>query len=187
MSVNIISASIKKIIKVKKEQNFNVKKSKIDICIFEGNYLGAIFAVVTLNMDYPKNISKKPSRCLECGEEISYGRSDKKFCSEDCRSRHHYHQVQSSKTIRRKVMAILNRNYEVLDSLVHAGVEAVWISDVMTMGFNPGFSTFCRHHRKHDEYMCFDIHYRMTPNRISCITKIQNLSLHLQTYSKEDI
>ena len=63
--------------------------------------------------------------------------------------------------------------------LVREDVKAVWLSDLIEQGFNPGYSTFYRKTGRKDRYHCFDISYFMTPNRVSCITKIQNLSLTL--------
>lgn len=84
-----------------------------------------------------------------------------------------------SKAAKKKVMAILERNYDILDMLVRHEVKAVWLSELIEQGFNPGYSTFYRKTGRKDRYHCFDISYFMTPNRVSCITKIQNLSLTL--------
>ena len=84
-----------------------------------------------------------------------------------------------SRAAKRKILAILEKNYEILDQLVRGGVDAAWISDVVSLGFNPGYSTFYRKTGRREYYHCFDISYVMTPNRIYCITKIQNLSLTL--------
>ena len=84
-----------------------------------------------------------------------------------------------SKAAKKKVMSILERNYDILDMLVRQEVKAVWLSELIEQGFNPGYSTFYRKTGRKDRYHCFDISYFMTPNRVSCITKIQNLSLTL--------
>ena len=131
-------------------------------------------------MEYGKKNSRSTSRCLECGDTIAYGRSDKKFCSENCKNRHHNHQSRSSRSLKRRVTAMLERNYEVLDELVRSGIESVRLSDVILMGFNPSYATSFRKLRSHQEYLCFDIRYIMTPSRLCSISKIQNLSLNLQ-------
>ena len=131
-------------------------------------------------MEYGKKNTRNVARCLECGDAIAYGRSDKKFCSEDCKNRHHNHQSRSSRNIRRRVTAMLEKNYEVLDELVRSGIESVRLSDVLLMGFNPLYVTSYRKLRNHQEYLCFDIRYIMTPSRLCSISKIQNLSLNLQ-------
>lgn len=119
-------------------------------------------------------------RCLECGDQISYGRTDKKFCSEECKNRHHNHRHNATRKVKRKVMAVLEKNHCILSDLLASGVDSMWLADVVAMGFNPGYVTsFCRVGR-HCRYTCFDISYIMTASRISSISKIQNLSLNLQ-------
>ena len=72
---------------------------------------------------------------------------------------------------------MLTRNYEILDNLLKADVDAVDLFDLEGLGFIPGVVTSYRKVNRHDEYTCFDIKYIMTPTRVSCIKKI---SLNLQ-------
>ena len=65
-------------------------------------------------MEYPMKTPRSTPRCLECGDKISYGRSDKKFCCEDCKNRHHNHKVRSSRSVKRRVVSALERNYDIL-------------------------------------------------------------------------
>ena len=132
-------------------------------------------------MEYEKKYVRHVSHCLECGDRISYGRTDKKFCSEECKNRHHNHLAGRGRMVRRHVMAALERNYEVLDGLYRAGVESISVSDVLLMGFVPGYMTSHRKLRGREECCCFDIKYILTPSRLSSISKIQNVSLTLQT------
>ena len=71
-------------------------------------------------------------------------------------------------------------NYQVLDSLFRAGVQSIDIMDAVTMGFVPGVVTSYRRIGKHDEFFCFDIKYIMTNMRIYSISKLENVSVHLQ-------
>lgn len=86
--------------------------------------------------------------------------------------------------MRRKILRMLNRNYEILDSLLKAGVTSSDMVELMGLGFTPGLYTSCRKHvcrqHAHNEYVCFDIKYRMTMNRVSGISKLQNVSVPLQ-------
>lgn len=143
------------------------------------------------SMDYEKKRQRQTSRCLQCGSIISYGRKDKKFCCEECKNRHHNKLARMSKGAKRRIMAMLEKNYGILDILVREGVEAVWISDIMALGFHPGYSTFHRKTGRREYHHCFDISYVMTPNRLHSISKIQNLSLtlpavHSDGYGNED-
>ena len=118
--------------------------------------------------------------CLECGDKIRYGRKDKKFCCDDCRNRHYNAKLKQGRTYRRKVLALLDRNYELLDDILKSGRDSADFTCLMTLGFNPDAVTFCHHSRRHDIYGCFDITYKMSEWRIYSISKIQNVSLPLR-------
>ena len=71
--------------------------------------------------------------CLECGSQIRYGRTDKKFCCEECKIRHHNSRARAARYFKSKVIAIINRNYEILDALLKDGVDSADLMDLMTM------------------------------------------------------
>ena len=137
----------------------------------------------SVDMDYPKRTARNTPRCLECGDKISYGRTDKKFCCDECKNRHHNNKSRTERIIRRRTMSVLEKNYEILECLVKTGVDTVMLSDVMRLGFNPVYVTSCSKQKHHDVYGCFDITYTMTASRLCSISKIQNLSLNLQADS----
>ena len=130
-------------------------------------------------MAYGKYVRRMP-HCLECGDQIEYGRTDKKFCCEDCRVKYHYEASRISKTYRRKILKTLSRNYSILESLVKSDTASMELADLVPMGFVPGVVTSHRRNGKHEVYNCFDIKYIMTATRIYSIRKIQNLSVLLQ-------
>lgn len=119
--------------------------------------------------------------CLECGDKIKYGRTDKKFCCEDCRNRHHNRSASQGRVFRRKVLNILDRNYAILESLVRSGITSIDMTDILAMGFITSIMTSCRVSRRHVEYCCFDIKYVMTPAKMTSISKIQNVSVPLRS------
>ena len=119
-------------------------------------------------------------KCLNCGEQIKYGRTDKKYCCEECKNKHYNEQSKSGRAFRRKILSQLMSNYEVLNTLFKAGVYSVDLIDAVTMGFVPGIVTSYRRVGKHDEFGCFDIKYIMTKMRIYSISKLENVSVHLQ-------
>lgn len=131
-------------------------------------------------MAYSNRNEEESPRCLECGDEIVYGRKDKKFCSDDCRNRHHNHHHRSCRQYKRMVTVILDKNYEILDELVRSGIEAIWVADAIALGFNPAYVTSYRKHGTRSMCHCYDICYVTTDNRMTSISKIQNLSLPLQ-------
>jgi len=132
-------------------------------------------------MEYGKKRERNMPRCLECGQQIRYGRTDKKFCSEDCRVRHHNNVARDSRGYRRRILSILSRNYEILDELLCAGVDSIELTDILLKGFVPGIVTSYHKVRRREEYSCFDIKYIMTATRVCCISKIQNVSVHLHS------
>ena len=136
-------------------------------------------------MSYEGRNDEDVPRCLECGDEIVYGRKDKKYCSEECRNRYHNHSHRACRQYKRMVNTILERNYDILDDLIKSGIEAIWVADAIALGYNPAYVTSYRKHGKRSMCHCYDICYVTTDNRMTSISKIQNLSLPLQTAEKE--
>ena len=131
------------------------------------------------HMKYVRKLRSVP-RCLHCGEKIGYGRSDKKYCCEDCRVEHNNSVVKDSRAYRRRVLAVLSSNYELLSTVLQSGVDSIPLADIVSMGFAPTALTSYRRVGKHIEFGCFDIKYRMTQSKIYSIYKIQNVSLNLR-------
>ena len=131
-------------------------------------------------MVYVKKEKKMPV-CLECGDKIRYGRSDKKFCCDDCKNRHNNKMAKFSRANRRKVMSMLTRNYMILEQLLKSGIASAEITDLISEGFVPDCVTgFHKNRFQAHEYSCFDIKYKMTDSRVYSISKIRNVSLNLQ-------
>ncbi len=133
-----------------------------------------------MEMDYEKKNERHISICLECGDKIRYGRTDKKFCCEDCKNKHHNKLAKAGRVLKNKILGSINKNYEILDDLVRRGVDSIGLAEMMAIGFAPGIMTSYRKTGKHDEYTCYDIRYIMTKTRIYSISKIQNLYLPLR-------
>ena len=131
-------------------------------------------------MGYDKKIVRILPRCLHCGVQIRYGRTDKRFCCDECRNRHNNAQAKAGRAYRRKIMSLLSSNYDLLNELVKSGIDSVDLIDLVTMGFSPSVMTSFHRVGKHDEFCCFDIKYIMTRTRLYAISKIQNVSLNLQ-------
>ena len=125
-------------------------------------------------MEYKKQERLGPV-CLECGDRIMYGRTDKKYCSDDCRMKHYNSLAKQGRACRRKTLAALFRNHAILDDLFRKGVQSVDMIDIVAMGFVPGIVTSYMRSGKHDEFRCFDIRYIMTPTRIYAISKTKEL------------
>ena len=76
----------------------------------------------------------------------------------------------------------ISGNYDILDNLLRTGITAIDLFELVNLGFVIEAVTSHRRMRHHDEYACFDIKYKMTPSRISGITKI---SLNLRVTTKQ--
>ncbi|MBR1406819.1 MAG: DUF2116 family Zn-ribbon domain-containing protein [Bacteroidales bacterium] len=110
--------------------------------------------------------------CLECGDAITYGRPDKKFCCESCKNRWHNRLEKASRSYRVKVKATLSRNYEVLNDLLKLGISRMNLYDLRALGYDPQYVTAAIPVGKRFEYMCYDIRFRQTPVQVSNLTKI---------------
>ena len=162
------------------------KKKSVSACCLDDSAFGNLLYSKCSFMDYGTIKTDRVPRCLECGDEIVYGRKDKKFCSDECRHKHHNDNHRSCRHYKRMVGAILDRNHEILEELVRAGIKAIWVADAIAMGYNPAYVTSYRKHGKRSMCHCYDICYVATDNRMTSISKIQNLSLPLQAVFESD-
>lgn len=143
----------------------------------EGNLL-----MIPIGMEYKISLRKMPV-CLECGDRIRYGRTDKKFCCDSCRTKYNNEQIKASRKYKRRILALLSRNYEILDGLLKSDVDAIDLIELEGQGFSPGVVTSYHKVNKHDEYTCFDIKYIMTATKVCSIKKI---SLNLRVGKTSD-
>ena len=112
-------------------------------------------------------------RCLECGDVLPYGRSDMKFCCVNCKSRYHYVNRGHLKSLRLKTIGALDRNHEILESLLEMGTTSMNIPDLAQMGYRFDCVTSYHKVRNHNEYRCFDIKYFMTESRIFGLSRVE--------------
>lgn len=111
-------------------------------------------------------------RCLECGEPVPYGRTDKVYCCDSCRNRFNYGEKKLRIRNRTRVMKILSGNYSVLQTLLREKVESADLSQMVFRGFNPEYMTWCQRRPRYSECCCFDIRYNLTRARIFSISKL---------------
>ena len=104
--------------------------------------------------------------CPMCGK-IGIGRSDRKFCSAECKNRWHNAQGRSSRLYRSRILTALGRNYSILSEALERGELSV---DMLTMedrGFRPCYVTGYRTVRYgSDICRCFDISYCRSASRV---------------------
>ena len=120
---------------------------------------------MTAAMAKTYRIKEEHPRCLECGDEIVYGRSDKKFCGVSCRARYHNREAGSSKS-RMRILSILDRNYSILEGLLSLEITSIGNAELGALGFNHEVITSSAKIRGHTEVSCFDIRYFRSETKI---------------------
>lgn len=110
--------------------------------------------------------------CLECGDKIEYGRSDKKFCCEACKNIFNNRRAHAYRMIHMRVMGILDRNHDILEHLIRTGVRSIDIGDLSQMGYNCDYATSFYRTRHHQECRCFDIKYFISDQKVFNIEKV---------------
>lgn len=73
--------------------------------------------------------------CLECDQAIK-GRSDKKFCDDQCRARYHNRLNGDDNNLIRRINYALRRNHRILSSLAGEGKRTIRRSCLVRKGFD---------------------------------------------------
>ena len=110
--------------------------------------------------------------CLECGEPLK-GRSDKKFCDDQCRSNYN-NKARSDETAEMRVINnILRKNRRILESVVHAdGKGKILKQKLSDQGFNFKYFTHIYQTQKGTTYrICYDFGYLPIENDFIMVVK----------------
>jgi len=114
-------------------------------------------------------------KCLFC-ESVIHGRSDKKFCDDNCRSCH-YKEHHRLDDYLKKVNATLMRNRKILEKFVnemnHSDLS-IPLSSLMLHGFNMSFHTGTVKLGKETGYCCYDYTYLHKKDNSICIYAKKN-------------
>lgn len=78
--------------------------------------------------------------CLECGEPLM-GRSDKKFCSDQCRNNYNNRRYSQEEAVVRSINLILKKNYHILRDANPTGKTTIPRQKLLEKGFNFGYFT----------------------------------------------
>ena len=78
--------------------------------------------------------------CLECGERL-YGRTDKKFCSCECKSRYHGHLRYIAKKVQDSELNALAKNYSILETILNLTTGRCPLATLEEMGFRKEYVT----------------------------------------------
>lgn len=79
-------------------------------------------------------------KCPECGERVT-GRSDKKFCSDQCRTSYNNRRNILNNKVLRNVNSILKRNRDILAGINRSGKTTVSGKRLAAEGFNFSYFT----------------------------------------------
>lgn len=97
--------------------------------------------------------------CIECGDEIR-GRSDKKFCSDQCRNAYNNKLNQDANNLVRNVNGILKKNRRILQELNPGGKKTVHKDKLLEKGFNFNYLTGVLKTKEGKEYrFCYEHGY----------------------------
>lgn len=102
-------------------------------------------------------------QCLECGEPVGKGRVDRKFCSVECKNKHHNKENYSAKISMGKIKKILEKDRKILKEM-EARKDSDQISKerLLKKGFEFDYHTHFKE-TKFGNYtytFCFDYGYR---------------------------
>jgi len=99
-------------------------------------------------------ISKRT--CKECNQEL-FGRIDKKFCSDQCRTQNYNHTNNKSNNLVRSTNAILKKNRNILAKLNPTGKTKISEKKLLENGFKLNYVTNLYTTKKDiTYYFCYD-------------------------------
>lgn len=104
----------------------------------------------------------KTKACLVCSEPILQGRTDKRYCSDHCRSTFHNRLNSDQTNFIRNVNNTLRRNRRILSELNPEGKRKIHRDALLEKGFNFSYFTNLYRTRSGDTYyFCYDHGYRV--------------------------
>ena len=105
--------------------------------------------------------------CLECGEPITYGRWDRKFCCNKCRHDYHNDRRAQYRDYRLRLISALDRNHIILDHLITLGCSSIGKIELAEMGFCPTAVTAVVRKSRSIECRCYNIKYQDHQGKIT--------------------
>jgi len=121
--------------------------------------------------------------CLDCGARL-LGRSDKKFCSDQCRNNYNNRLNRDQNNYVRNVHAQLRRNRKVLSDLFEAGHHRIHRDALLARGYNFTFFTHLVEPREGLKWLyCFEYGFRESGEGY---LEIARSSAYLEPVEEED-
>lgn len=107
-----------------------------------------------------KNEAEEKRCCIFCGRELS-GRSDKKFCDDNCRNNYGYQRNKYNNDVINKINKSLLYNRNILKSITKSRRKIVKKQILVNNKFNFDMMTGVRRTQKQQEYkLVYDYAYR---------------------------
>lgn len=98
-------------------------------------------------------------QCLECGRSFN-GRSDKKFCSDECRTAHHNRQRKPDEEVVTRINRTLKKNRMILAALTPQGKAKVQREELLRRGFDfQHFTSLYLTKEKKEYRFCYEYGY----------------------------
>jgi hypothetical protein len=110
--------------------------------------------------------------CLYC-EKLLKGRSDKRYCNDDCRTAYFNEQKKEEHDEIKTIDLTLKKNRRILKSFLgESKTKSVAEKQLLMKGFNPKYFTHLFKNMAGDEYhFCYDYGYRQKPGNKFMIVK----------------
>lgn len=102
-------------------------------------------------------------KCLECGEPVGKGRIDRKFCSVECKNKHHNKEAFADKISTGRIKKILDKNRNILKKMAsRKDAEQIPREMLLKAGFEFDYHTHFKISKvKGFQYtFCYDYGYR---------------------------
>ena len=104
--------------------------------------------------------------CIRCGAPL-HGRSDKKFCCDDCRTDYHNQLRRKSEQGVRAVNRILSSNWKILTARLRSGQTEVPVAELAGQNFNFEVYTNVRRGMPgRRTFWCYNCAYRISRSGI---------------------
>ena len=114
-----------------------------------------------------KPMQNSKNYCSECNE-ILRGRTDKKFCSDSCRSMFHNRLKSQQSGVQKMIESRLRKNRKILMGLYNnmtSDLKLVPLKYVENLGFTFNFYTHIEHDTQKQMIFCFEYGYQKIDNQ----------------------
>jgi len=124
-----------------------------------------------------------PKECRNCGEEITFGRTDKVYCTDACRidynNRLKMEKREETPEFVKKITGILTNNYQIMRKLNVRGKTVVTEQHLRDLGFNFNYLTSYHTTKKGDVYhFCFDQGYlKIKDSQVLLVIQINQVEM----------